>query len=101
MILTSTLTGSHLRTYNSIFHHPLSHNLKWRDVYALLHHLGHVEEERNGNLKVTRGGEHLILHIPRTKDVAEIEELMALRRFLEKSGAVDTVADELSPRTSD
>jgi len=79
------LTGAHLRTYNTIFQHPVSHNLEWRAVRALLGKLGHIAEEPNGNLKVTRNGQILVLHPPRTKDVAETDELMALRHFLERS----------------
>jgi len=85
MISSSALTGSFLRTYNTIFQHPVSHNLEWSHVHALFRHLGQIEEEHNGNLKVTRNGQSLILHPPRTKDVAETEELMALRHFLEQS----------------
>jgi hypothetical protein len=84
---TATLTGAHLRTYNTIFQHPVSHNLEWRAVRALLGTLGQITEESNGNLKVTRNGEVLVLHPPRTKDVAETEELMALRHFLQRSEA--------------
>ena len=58
------LTGSHLRTYNAIFQHPISHNLGWLDVHALFRQLGEVEEEPNGNLKVTRNGQILVLHPP-------------------------------------
>lgn len=79
------LTGSHLRTYETIFRHPISHNLGWHDVHALFRHLGRVEEEANGNFRVTRNGQSMVLHPPRTKEVAETEELMALRRFLERS----------------
>jgi hypothetical protein len=82
-----SLSGSHLRTYKTIFQHPVSHNLEWRAVRALLENLGHVAEEPNGNLKVTRNGQFLVLHPPRTKDVAETDELMALRHFLERSEA--------------
>ena len=84
---TSPLTGSHLRTYQTIFQHPVSHNLRWRDVYALLRELGEVEEQPNGHLNVTRNGELLVLHRPRSKDVAEIDELMSLRHFLERTEA--------------
>ena len=82
---TASLTGSHLRAYQAIFQHPGSHNLGWHDVHALLRQLGQVDEEPNGNLKVTRNGHILILPPPRTKDVAETEELMTLRHFLEQS----------------
>jgi hypothetical protein len=82
---TAPLTGSHLRTYQTIFQHPASHNLDWRHVRALFDHLAEVVEQPNGNLKVTRNGQILVLPPPRTKDVTETDELMALRHFLERS----------------
>jgi hypothetical protein len=81
----SSLAGSHLRTYTAIFQHPVSHNLEWREVRALFEHIAEVVEQPNGNLRVTRHGESLVLHPPRTKDVAEIEELMAIRHFIQRS----------------
>jgi len=85
MNTTTSLTGAHLRTYNTIFQHPVSHNLKWNDVHALFRQLGQIEEEPNGNLKVTRHGQTLVLHAHKTKDVSETEEVMALRHFIERS----------------
>ncbi|MEO6993263.1 MAG: hypothetical protein ABI273_06520 [Lacunisphaera sp.] len=92
----SSLSGSHLRTYNSIFQHPVSHNLKWHDVHSLFRHLGTLDEEANGNLKATRNGQTLVLHKPLTKDVAETDEVMGLRHFLERSepAAAATTAGE-------
>jgi hypothetical protein len=87
------LTGSHLRTYKTIFQHPISHNLGWNDVHALFRHLGQIDEEPNGNLKVTRNGQILILHPPRTKDVSETDEVMALRRFLQLSEAIPSTTN--------
>jgi hypothetical protein len=84
---TQTLTGSHLRTYNSIFQHPVSHNLEWRNVRSLFDHIAEVVEQPNGNLRITRNGQSMVLHTPRTKDVAEVEELMELRHFLQRSEA--------------
>jgi hypothetical protein len=83
-----TLKGAHLRTYNTIFQHPISHNLDWRAVRALFEHLGEVTDEPNGNIKVMRNGQALVLHRPNTKDVANADEVMALRHFLEKSEMV-------------
>jgi hypothetical protein len=85
MTSIALLTGSHQRTYRTILQHPVSHNLAWRDVHALFRHLGQVEEEPNGNLKVTRNGQVIVLHVPLTKDVATVDELMALRHFLAQS----------------
>ncbi len=92
----TSLAGAHLRTYQTIFQHPVSHNLGWRDVHALLRHLGQVEEEPNGNLKVIRNGQTLVLPPSRTKDVSGAGEVMKLRSFLEKSerAATDTVEPE-------
>jgi hypothetical protein len=86
------LTGSHLRTYNSIFQHPVSHNLEWRNVRSLFDHIAEVVEQPNGNLRVTRNGQSMVLHTPRTKDVAEVEELMELRHFLQRSEAAPSEA---------
>ena len=90
------LTGSHLRTYQTIFRHPVSHNLGWHDVHALFRHLGSMEEEPNGNFRVTRNGQSMVLHPSRTKDVAETDELMGLRRFLERSEPAAPAANETS-----
>jgi len=88
----SLLTGSHLRTYDKIFQHPIAHNLPWRDVLSLFNHLGDVIVETNGHLKVTRNGHSLVLPTPRTKDLAEVEELIKLRLFLEHSGKIQPAA---------
>jgi hypothetical protein len=90
---TKTLNGSHLRTYNMIFQHPISHNLEWREVRALLDQLGQVAEEPNGHLKATRNGQTLILHKPHTKDIAEDRDVMALRHFLEQSETIPPETD--------
>ena len=88
-----TLTGAHRRTYQTIFQHPVSHNLGWHDVHALFRQLGRVEEEPNGNIKVTRNGQVLILPPARTKDVAQTDVLMKIRSFLERSGTTPPAAN--------
>jgi hypothetical protein len=94
---TQTLTGSHLRTYNAIFQHPVAHNLEWRNVRSLFNQVAEVIEQPNGNLKVTRNGQSMVLHTPRTKDVADVEELMELRHFLQRSEAPAAVAVASEP----
>jgi hypothetical protein len=86
------LTGSHLRTYQPIFQHPISHNLGWHDVHAMFRKLGQVEEEANGNLKVTRNGESLVLHPTSTKNVEDADAVMELRHFLQRSEPAPTRA---------
>ena len=85
--MKSGITRSHKSTYNAVFQHPVARNLHWRDVRSMLGAMADIVEEPNGNLRVTRNEQTLVLHPPRGKDVAEVDELMAIRHFLERSGA--------------
>src|SRR5271155_5586495 len=80
------LNGRHQHTYEAIFRHPAAHNLEWHDVRSLLSAVADVTEGHNGSLQVTRNGHLVSLHAPKHKDVATVEELLAIRRFLEQSG---------------
>ncbi len=90
------LTGAHLRTFQTIFQHPASHNLGWHDVHALFRHLGQMEEAANGNFKVSRNGETLVLPPARTKDVSTTDDLMTIRHFLQRSEKA--VSLEMNPQ---
>jgi len=79
------LSGSHLRTYEAIFRHPTAHNLEWHDVLSMLGALGEVVEEHNGKLQATMGGQTLVLHRPKGKDVVSEDELRKLRHFLDQT----------------
>lgn len=79
------LTGSHLRTYEKIFQHPISHNLEWRDVCGLFDRIGQVVEEANGRLKVSRNGQSRVFQPSRTKEIVGADELLELRHFIEGS----------------
>ena len=94
MKTTTPLSSSPQRTFDRIFQHPISHNLEWRDVHALLEDIGDVEKEHNGSLKVTRNGQTLFLHPTSKKDVTEMDEVRALRHFLEKSEVASAEANE-------
>jgi len=89
------MLGAHQGTYDQVFQHPVSRNLQWRDLRAMLASLAEMNEEPNGNVKFTRNGHTLTVHPPRHKDFSDVQELMHVRRFLEQSGAPsqDAVAD--------
>jgi hypothetical protein len=59
----------------------------------MLGELAEVVEEPNGNLKVSRNGQALVLHASLRKNVAEIAELMEIRHFLERSEVASPQAD--------
>ena len=69
---------------------PTAHNLEWHDVRSLLDALAEVEERHNGSLQVTRNGKQAILHPPKHKDVTSVEDVLAIRRFLEGSAGPES-----------
>src|SRR5580704_13363044 len=85
--MDSQLSGAHQKIYQRVFQHPMPHNLQWREVWSMLRAIADVEaaEDGNGNLKVSRNGQTLVLHRPRGKDLADKKELMLVRHFLERS----------------
>jgi len=86
--METQLSGPHQKTYQHIFQHPIPQNLQWREVWSMLSamHNAVAVEDDNGNLKVKRNGQTLVLHRPRGKDLADKRELMQVRHFLERSG---------------
>ena len=87
--MESQLTGSHEKVYQRLFQHPMPHNLQWREVRAMLEAIGDINavEDDKGNVKLARGGQTLVVHRPRGKDLADKQELMQIRHFLERSVA--------------
>src|SRR5277367_361253 len=85
--MESQLSGTHKKTYQHLFQHPMPHNLQWRDVWSMLSAMADANsvEDNGGNLKVTRNGQTLMLRHPRDKDFADKKELMRVRHFLERS----------------
>ena len=86
--MAAQLSGSHQKVYERLSQHPMPHNLQWREVWSMLGSIAGAEavEDDKGNLKVTRNGQTLLLHRPRTKDLADKKELTQVRHFLERSG---------------
>jgi hypothetical protein len=80
------MSHKHSHTLQQIFQHPASHNLKWHDVVALVEHSGTVQEEANGNLIFLLSGVTEVFHRPKSKDVADVEQVLDIRRFLESAG---------------
>jgi len=72
-------------TVEQIFNRPSSGNVEWRRVRSLLEAVGAVEEERDGRLRVTLGGETETFDPPHAKDV-DVQMLVDLRRMLRRAG---------------
>jgi hypothetical protein len=82
---TTHLSAKNVRTLERIYQHPVSHNLEWHDVIALIEHLGTVKEESNGHLTLTVKGESKVFHRSHGKDISEIQQVLDLRHFLESA----------------
>jgi hypothetical protein len=85
--MQATLSGPHQKVYQRVFAHPMPHNLPWREVWSMLGAMPGADavEDGKGNLKVARNGQTLVLHRARGKDLADRQELMQVRHFLERS----------------
>jgi hypothetical protein len=79
------VTGKHHRTLDAIFHHPVAHNLDWRDVIGLIGSIGEAQEGSNNDFTFKAGGQTLLIHKPHTKDLTS-SEVTDIRHFLEKAG---------------
>jgi hypothetical protein len=95
------LTGSHRRTFRTIFQNPTAHDLEWRAVYSLLEKLGQVTDEPDGSLKATRNGHEMIMNPPRVNVVAGADEILALRQFLEQSEPAQLGTNEVETRINE
>jgi hypothetical protein len=84
-LITKRVTADHRATLERIFRHPAGGNIEWRQALSLLDAVGSVEEEDNGNLRVTLGGETEVLRPPREKDIDK-QTIVDLRRMLSKAG---------------
>ncbi|MBC8107162.1 MAG: hypothetical protein H7Z14_11275 [Anaerolineae bacterium] len=85
--MESGLSGTHETTYQRMFQHPIPNNLPWREVWSMLGAIADASavDDDNGNIKITRNGQTLVLHRPRGKDMAATNELIRVRHFLEGS----------------
>jgi hypothetical protein len=83
--LNAAATGVSRRTLDTIFRHPLSHNLSWREVVNLFSAIGDAEEKHNGEFVFRAGEDTLMMKKPHHKDLTG-DDVMDLRHFLSRTG---------------
>lgn len=79
--MPASLSGADQRTYEALFRHPSSHNLKWRDVVHLFETLGSVTEKPNHEYVLLVGAAQHVMRRPHSKDL-DASEIADLRHFL-------------------
>ena len=76
----------HRRTLNATFAHPISGNIKWRDVEALLKALGAIISERAGSRVAVRLNDLVaVFRRPHPSPNMDKGAVRDLRRFLENA----------------
>ncbi|MDT3706079.1 MAG: type II toxin-antitoxin system HicA family toxin [Thiobacillus sp.] len=71
----------------SIFGGPLGANVHWREVEAMLAHLGaKVEPHHGASFRVVLNGVEGIIHRPHNSPTCTKQELRHVRDFLESAG---------------
>ncbi|MBL8747228.1 MAG: hypothetical protein JNK58_12845 [Phycisphaerae bacterium] len=81
------MSHNHEQTLKQVFAHPISMNIKWKDVVHLFESLGgRVEPSHGGRETVHLNGKQMTFHVPHGKSIESKEEVMQLRHFLEGAG---------------
>jgi hypothetical protein len=82
-----TLTARHRRTLRAIFAHPISANIRWTQIEALITALGgEIEEGGGSRIHVLLNGRAATFHRPHPRPSADKGAVAAVRRFLEVAG---------------
>ena len=83
--MKTTMSSETKHTYDQVFQHPISHNLEWRHVQKMFEHLGEVEVEHNGNVKVTVAGHSAVFHSPSPSDIATADQVSVIRHLIKSA----------------
>jgi hypothetical protein len=81
-------TGSGRETYDAVFEHPDRLDLDRGDVQAMLRAFADVAHGRDGRVTFRRNGQTLVLGDARGGQTHDARELMEIRHFLQRAGAM-------------
>ena len=73
-------------TLENVFQNPVSSELEWHDIIALIEQIGTVKTKNNGQLTFTVNGTPWIFHRAKDQDTSDRPQVRALRAFLESVG---------------
>jgi hypothetical protein len=77
------MSQKHQRVLAAILQEPISGNIHWREVEAMLHYLGAIITPGHGTrLHIELNGVHGTLHRPHHSGVCEKHDLRHIREFL-------------------
>ena len=81
------MNRKHARTLAAVFARPVSANIPWRDIEALLVGLGALIEEREGSrIGVDLFGVIRVFHRPHPQSTTDKGAVASIRKWLESNG---------------
>lgn len=81
------MSHNHENTLRQIFAHPVSMNIKWKDIVHLVESLGgKAEPSQGGRERFVLNGQDRVFHVPHSKQVESRDEMMQIRHFFEAAG---------------
>ncbi len=81
------MKGRHRKTLESIFRHPVSSNIPWRRIEALLVDLGAEVSEREGSrIGVRLFGDRRVFHRPHPSPSTDAGAVASIRDWLRRNG---------------
>jgi hypothetical protein len=90
---TSPLHHRDRAVIDLIYHHPVAHNLPWRDVVTLFGHIGKAVQKHDGKWLLELNGQERTFHTPHGEHV-EPGEVVKLRDFLSEAGMLTNARGE-------
>jgi hypothetical protein len=86
------MSRRHANLIRSIFHDPPSGNVHWRDIEALLKHVGATVEPISGaRVRVKLNRMEDVLHRPHHSNVLDASAVVHLRVFLARAGVTPSM----------
>lgn len=87
MLLLRIMGHKHQATLSAVFHDPVSGNIHWREVEAMLKSIGaDVQPGHGARMRVILNGIEGTLHRPHHSSVLTKQDVRHLREFLASAG---------------
>jgi hypothetical protein len=79
--------AKHRRTLRAIFEDPVSSNIAWRDIEALLEASGaEITEGTGSRVRIALNGIRAVFHWPHPQKETDKGSVKSMRRFLKDAG---------------
>jgi hypothetical protein len=79
------MAHDHERTLRTIFDHPTSHNIEWKDVIRMLDSIGTTADAGHDGLRVTVNNKTVVFHHTYQKTLND-DQVKQMRHFLHDAG---------------